>query len=30
MIESGQISIVGGSHDITTGMVTFYDDSTSQ
>jgi len=30
MLESGQISIVGGSHDITTGMVTFYDDSTSQ
>ena len=30
MIESGQISIVGGSHDITTGMVTFYDDSTTQ
>lgn len=29
MIESGQISIVGGSHDITTGMVNFYDDSTS-
>ena len=30
MIESGQISIVGASHDITTGMVTFYDDSTTQ
>ena len=24
MIESGQIGIVGGSHDITTGQVTFY------
>ena len=24
MIESGQIGIVGGIHDITTGMVTFY------
>lgn len=30
MIESGQISIVGGSHDITTGMVTFYDDTITQ
>lgn len=30
MIESGQISIVGASHDITTGMVTFYDNSTNQ
>ena len=30
MIESGQISIVGASHDITTGTVTFYDDSTNQ
>ena len=30
MIESGQIFIVGASHDITTGMVTFYDDSTTQ
>ncbi|MBZ5855495.1 carbonic anhydrase family protein [Flavihumibacter profundi] len=24
MIESGQIGIIGGSHDITTGIVTFY------
>jgi carbonic anhydrase len=24
MIESGQIGIVGGTHDITTGEVTFY------
>jgi carbonic anhydrase len=30
MIESGQISIVGASHDITTGMVTFYDNSSTQ
>jgi carbonic anhydrase len=30
MLESGQISIVGGSHDITTGMVTFYDNSSTQ
>jgi carbonic anhydrase len=30
MIESGQISIVGGSHDITTGIVTFYDDTITQ
>lgn len=27
MIESGQIGIVGGTHDITTGEVTFYDDT---
>jgi carbonic anhydrase len=27
MIESGQIGIVGGSHDITTGKVTFFDDT---
>jgi carbonic anhydrase len=26
MIESGAIGIVGGTHDITTGMVHFYDD----
>ena len=30
MIESGQISIVGGSHDITTGKVNFYDDMITQ
>ena len=30
MIESGQISIVGAIHDITTGMVTFYDNSSTQ
>lgn len=28
MIESGQIGIVGGTHDITTGVVQFYDDAT--
>lgn len=27
MIESGQIGIVGGTHDITTGQVTFYPDT---
>ena len=27
MIESGQIAIVGGTHDITTGEVTFYNDT---
>jgi carbonic anhydrase len=27
MIEAGQIGIVGGSHDITTGVVSFYDDT---
>lgn len=27
MIEAGQIGIVGGTHDITTGEVTFYDDT---
>lgn len=27
MIESGQIGIVGGSHDIKTGAVTFYEDT---
>ena len=27
MIDSGQIGIVGGTHDITTGEVTFYEDS---
>ncbi|MFI3189469.1 carbonic anhydrase [Crenothrix sp. D3] len=27
MIESGAIGIVGGSHDITTGEVSFYDDT---
>lgn len=27
MIESGAIGIVGGSHDITTGQVTFFDDT---
>lgn len=27
MIESGQIGIVGGTHDITTGEVTFYPDT---
>lgn len=30
MIESGQIIIVGGSHDIETGKVTFYNDTTIQ
>ena len=24
MIESGQIGVIGGTHDITTGLVTFY------
>ena len=28
MIEKGEIGIVGGTHDITTGEVTFYDDVT--
>lgn len=27
MIEAGQIGIVGGTHDITTGVVTFFDDT---
>ncbi|MEP7322107.1 MAG: carbonic anhydrase family protein, partial [Saprospiraceae bacterium] len=27
MIESGQIGIIGGTHDITTGQVTFYSDT---
>jgi carbonic anhydrase len=27
MIENGEIGIVGGMHDITTGVVTFYDDA---
>lgn len=27
LIESGEIGIVGGTHDITTGVVTFYEDS---
>lgn len=27
MIENGQIGIVGGTHDITTGLVTFYPDT---
>ena len=27
MIESGQIGIVGGTHDISTGKVEFYDDT---
>ena len=27
MIEAGEIGIVGGTHDITTGEVTFYDDT---
>lgn len=27
MIENGEIGIVGGTHDITTGIVTFYDDT---
>lgn len=27
MIEKGQIGIVGGTHDITTGMATFYEDT---
>jgi len=27
MIESGEIQIVGGKHDITTGIVTFYSDT---
>jgi carbonic anhydrase len=27
MIESGQIGIVGGTHDISTGEVEFYDDT---
>lgn len=27
MIETGAIGIIGGSHDITTGQVTFYDDT---
>ena len=27
MIEAGQIGIVGGTHDITTGEVIFYDDT---
>ena len=27
MIEKGEIGIVGGTHDITTGEVHFYDDA---
>jgi carbonic anhydrase len=27
MIEKGEIGIVGGTHDITTGLVTFYEDA---
>ena len=27
MIEKGEVGIVGGTHDITTGLVTFYDDT---
>jgi len=27
MIETGAIGIIGGSHDITTGEVSFYDDT---
>ncbi len=27
LIESGAIGIVGGTHDITTGAVIFYDDT---
>ena len=27
MIQKGEIGIVGGTHDITTGLVTFYDDT---
>jgi carbonic anhydrase len=27
MIESGQIGIVGGTHDISTGEVEFYEDT---
>jgi carbonic anhydrase len=27
MIEKGEIGIVGGTHDITTGLVTFYDET---
>jgi len=27
MIESGEIEIIGGNHDLTTGEVTFYDDT---
>lgn len=30
MMESGQIGIVGGSHDIATGKVTFYHDTITQ
>ena len=29
MIEKGEIGIVGGTHDITTGEVVFYDDATT-
>ena len=29
MIQSGQIGIIGGSHDITTGVVTFYHETSS-
>ena len=28
MIDAGEIGIVGGSHDVATGVVTFYDDTT--
>lgn len=27
MIDTGQIEIIGGNHDITTGEVSFYDDT---
>jgi len=29
MIENGEIGIVGGTHDITTGLVTFYSETLS-
>jgi carbonic anhydrase len=28
MIESGEIGIIGGMHDLTTGQVTYYADTT--
>jgi len=27
MIEAGQVGIVGGTHDISTGIVNFYEDT---
>jgi carbonic anhydrase len=27
MIENGEIGIVGGTHDISSGLVTFYEDT---